>query len=135
MESQTISALRPLCRLDEIPQDGAKGVEIGGGVDALDLILLHRGGAVLGYVNSCPHQGTPLETFQDKFLDDSGEFLVCSTHGARFRAQDGFCVSGPCKGKQLEPVKLRIADGMVWLEHNEARPSLQHVGDANAPRT
>jgi nitrite reductase/ring-hydroxylating ferredoxin subunit len=86
-----------LCRLDDIPKNGAKGIEVGEGDNAFDLILLRRGNRILGYRNACPHQGTPLETFPDKFLDDSGEFLICSTHGARFRADNGFCVGGPAK--------------------------------------
>lgn len=105
----------PLCRLDEIPEVGATGVEIGEGVDALELILVRRGSTVLGYLNSCPHQGTPLDTFPDKFLDQSGNFLVCSTHGARFRTEDGLCVWGPCEGTRLTRVALRVEAGTVWL--------------------
>jgi len=115
MRGEATAAPIPLCRLEEIPENGAKGVEIGEGVDALELILLRRGSRVLGYLNSCPHQGTPLDTFPDKFLDQSGNFLVCSTHGARFRVRDGFCVLGPCEGARLAPVILRTVDGQVWL--------------------
>lgn len=120
MDQSAIAALRPVCRLDEIPENGAKGVEIGGAGDGLDLVLLRRGMSVVDYVNSCPHQGMPLETFPGKFLDQTGEFLICSTHGARFRAGDGYCVWGPCAGKQLTPVKLRIESGVVWLADSNA---------------
>ena len=109
------SAARPVCRLDEIPENGAKGVELGNGADALDLILLRRGKRVWGYLNSCPHQGTPLETFPDKFLDESGEYLVCTTHGARFRVSDGHCVWGPCQGANLEPAPLVVEGDQVSL--------------------
>ena len=104
-----------LCRIDDIPEGGAKGIEIGEGADTLDLILLRRGGRVIGYLNSCPHQGTPLDTFPDKFLDGNQELLVCSTHGARFRTDDGFCVWGPCEGDRLTPVAIKIEVGEVWL--------------------
>jgi nitrite reductase/ring-hydroxylating ferredoxin subunit len=59
--------------------------------------------------------GTPLETFPDKFLDQTGELLICSTHGARFRVRDGACVKGPCEGASLEPVPIHIRDGTVTL--------------------
>lgn len=114
LERQT-SAARLLCRLEEIPESGAKGIEIGEGADALDLILLRRNGRILGYLNSCPHQWTPLDIFPDKFLDRSGNLLICSTHGARFRADDGFCVWGPCQGARLTPVAIKIEAGAVWL--------------------
>ena len=115
MLDRSTAAVRPLCRLGEIPENGAKGIELGKGPDALDLILVRRGSRVMGYLNSCPHQGTPLDTFPDKFLDQSGNFLVCSTHGARFRVRDGFCVWGPCEGARLIPVALKVEAGAVWL--------------------
>lgn len=102
-----------LCLLEDIPDGGAKGVETGSGETRRDIILLRRGDCVFAYVNRCPHMGTPLETFPDKFLDQTGDLLICSTHGARFRVRDGFCVSGPCKGQNLEPLKVQIEDGAV----------------------
>ena len=80
-----------------------------------DLILLRRSNCVYAYVNRCPHKGTPLETFPDKFLDQTGELLICSTHGARFRVRDGFCVEGPCDGASLEAVAIKIENGDVFL--------------------
>lgn len=107
----------PLCKLDDIPDGGAKGVVIGNGPDALDIILLRRGGDVFAYVNRCPHNGTPLETFPDKFLDQTGEILICSTHGARFRVKDGFCVKGPCEGSSLESCPVQVTDGVVTIDN------------------
>ena len=104
-----------LCQLEDIPDGGAKGVEAGEGAEMRDLILLRRGNNVFAYVNRCPHLGAPLETFPDKFLDKTGELLVCSTHGARFRVRDGLCVSGPCEGSSLEPVDLRFRGGKITL--------------------
>lgn len=102
-----------LCPLADIPDGGAKGVETGSGEASRNIILLRRSSSVFAYVNRCPHMGTPLETFPDKFLDQTGDLLICSTHGARFRVRDGFCVSGPCKGQNLEPLQVRIEDGAV----------------------
>ena len=104
-----------LCRFDDLPDPGARGFVLGRGPDALDLIVVRQGGGVRAYRNACPHQGTPLETFPDKFLDAEGAHLVCSTHGARFRLADGHCVSGPCQGKRLEPVQVTLEQGQVVL--------------------
>jgi nitrite reductase/ring-hydroxylating ferredoxin subunit len=111
-----------LCKLTDIPDGGAKGVEVGRGADALDIILLLRGSKVFAYKNRCPHQGTPLETFPDKFLDQTGKLLICSTHGARFRVRDGVCVEGPCEGASLEPLVTHISDGHVTLAKADSAP-------------
>jgi len=39
----------------------------------------------------------------------------CSTHGARFRIADGYCVAGPCRGERLSAVAVRVEDGVVRL--------------------
>ena len=101
-----------LCRADELAEGQARGFLIGEGVARRDVILVRRDGVLRAYVNACPHQGTPLETFPDRFMDQDG-LLVCSTHGARFRVEDGFCVSGPCDGKSLTAIACTVENGVV----------------------
>nr|WP_206667727.1 Rieske (2Fe-2S) protein [Roseomonas nepalensis] len=107
-------AERALCRLDEIADGAARGFPPPPG-GFTGLFALRRGGEVHVYVNACPHLGIPLEPLPDRFLDGAGRHVVCSTHGARFRAEDGFCVSGPCAGDSLEAVPVRIEDGVVLV--------------------
>ncbi|HYH47802.1 MAG TPA: Rieske (2Fe-2S) protein, partial [Thermoanaerobaculia bacterium] len=57
--------------------------------------------------------GLPLEPLPHRFLDGTRRFIVCCAHGARFRVEDGFCVSGPCAGDSLEAVEARVEDGAV----------------------
>ena len=104
-----------LCRVDEIADGEARGFLVGEGIARRDVVLVRRDGALRAYVNSCPHQGTPLETFPDKFLKEDCSLLVCSTHGARFRVEDGACVSGPCAGKALARIACDVRDGVVVL--------------------
>lgn len=105
-----------LCPIDALDDPGAKGIDFDDAPDLPGVIVVRHYGALYGYVNRCPHQGTPLETFPDKFLDRAGGHLICSTHGARFRVGDGQCVAGPCKGKFLAPVALSVEDGWVRRE-------------------
>ena len=100
---------RVLCRLDDIPDPGARSFEIDGSDGPLDVVVVRHGGRLFGYINSCPHQGTPLETFPDRFLTRDGAQLICSTHGARFRVEDGFCTEGPCKGRRLRPIAVDVS--------------------------
>ena len=105
-----------LCELTELAAPGAKGFVFGKGLARTEVFLVRTiDGAVFGYRNTCPHQGTPLETFGDKFLTADGTYIVCSTHGARFRPEDGVCVAGPCTGQALTPVSVHIERGLVTL--------------------
>ena len=103
---------RILCRLEEIPEGGAKGFPAAPG-GFTGLFAIRRGDRVFVYVNSCPHLGLPLETLPDRFLDTRKQTIICSAHGARFRIEDGFCFTGPCIGEALEPVEALIRDGQV----------------------
>ena len=82
----------------------------------------HRG-KVCAYVNRCPHLGTDLDWQPGEFFEESGLYLVCSTHGALFEPGNGFCVAGPCRGASLEPLEIRERGGEVFLLHdNPATP-------------
>jgi nitrite reductase/ring-hydroxylating ferredoxin subunit len=37
-------------------------------------------------------------------------------HGALFEIDSGLCVSGPCAGKALRPLPVRVERGYVMLE-------------------
>jgi len=110
------AAERALCRLEDLPERGARGFGPAPG-GFTGLLALRRGEGVAVFVNSCPHIGVPLNVLPDRFLDGSGDFVLCAAHGARFRVADGFCVSGPCAGDALEAVPARLcpaADG-TWV--------------------
>jgi nitrite reductase/ring-hydroxylating ferredoxin subunit len=107
-------APRVLCRLDDIPEGGAKGFPPAPG-GFTGLLAVRQGNAVLVYVNSCPHIGTPLDWTPDRFLSADGGRIVCATHGAEFRIADGVCIKGPCRGDRLEPVEVRIEDGTIFV--------------------
>ena len=104
-----------LCRVEEMPERAARGFRFGSGTDLRAVLLVRQDGALYGYINSCPHLGTPLDFLPDRFLDREGRHLLCSTHGARFRVSDGFCIEGPCEGKSLEPIGLRVERGTILM--------------------
>jgi nitrite reductase/ring-hydroxylating ferredoxin subunit len=63
---------------------------------------------VFGYVNSCPHLGTPLNWAGDTFISEDSGLIICATHGALFEIEDGACVSGPCAGQSLEAAPVTV---------------------------
>ncbi len=101
--------------LAALPDGEARGVAVANGAGQRDLIVVRRGDRVFAYVDVCPHLGTPLETFPDRFLDLGKRHLLCSTHGARFRIEDGRCVFGPCLGRSLAVVPVAVVDGAIVL--------------------
>jgi nitrite reductase/ring-hydroxylating ferredoxin subunit len=104
-----------LCTLADLEATGAKGVTLGTLPHLREIVVVQIEDGVRAYANRCPHMYSTLETFPDRFLDATREHLVCSTHGARFRVQDGLCVSGPCQGYNLEPVAVRLEGSRVML--------------------
>lgn len=97
--------------------DGARGVRfqvasIGPGEKGF--AVRHRGIAC-AYVNRCPHAGTELDWQPGEFFEETGLYLICSTHGALFEPGNGFCVAGPCRGASLQPLDIGERDGGVFL--------------------
>ena len=104
-----------ICPLADLPQDSARGFTLDGPQnERLEIIVWHRDGAVLGFVNQCPHLGLPLETFPDRFLSADATHLICSAHGAQFDPT-GHCFAGPCKGDGLMRLDIGLRDGAVYL--------------------
>ena len=104
-----------LCRADEIAEGTARSFILGEGKDRRDVVVVRSGGKLFAYVNSCPHQAMPLETFPDKFLNEDATLFVCSTHGARFRVEDGYCISGPCEGMALVRIAIAVESDHIEL--------------------
>jgi naringenin degradation protein FdeD len=59
---------RRLGRDSQIAEGEAKGFVLGSGTSRRGVFLLRHGGRLLAYVNSCPHQGTPLDLAPDRFF-------------------------------------------------------------------
>ncbi len=104
---------RPLCRVADLPDPGAKGFVFQEGEDLFQGFLVRRGSEVFGYIDRCPHAGFPLALDPDRYLTREGDAILCSSHGALFRLADGLCVSGPCAGKRLRPWNVSVQDGEV----------------------
>jgi nitrite reductase/ring-hydroxylating ferredoxin subunit len=106
--------MKRLCAIDEIPDGDAKAFAAPPG-EFVGLFAVRQGHAVRVFRNSCPHLGTPLDWTPDEFLDATGVYIQCATHGALFRIDDGFCVKGPCSGESLESIRCEVRDGEVFV--------------------
>lgn len=110
-----------LCRLDEIEEPGTRGFELP--VEdgpPLRLFVVRKAGLLTAYSNSCPHTGAPLEWQPHQFLDRDNAFIQCAIHGALFRAEDGYCLRGPCVGASLHALGVWVVDGRVVVDLGSA---------------
>jgi nitrite reductase/ring-hydroxylating ferredoxin subunit len=99
-----------LCDLAALPDPGARGFMFREG-EALFLGFVTRvGGAVAGWVDSCPHAGMPLAVVPHRYLTRQGDLILCASHGALFRPEDGVCIGGPCGGKALTPWPVKVEE-------------------------
>lgn len=110
----------PLCRIGEIEDGQGRAFVLGEGAEALAVFVVRSGQLAFAYVNACPHLGTPLDwgSFDGtggRFVSADSGNILCATHGAEFRIEDGFCVHGPCRGQSLVPVPVSVRDGDVVL--------------------
>jgi nitrite reductase/ring-hydroxylating ferredoxin subunit len=80
------------------------------------IMITRKGANVYGYENVCPHQGERLDgNSPGNFLDEDGNFIACSVHGAMFDLDSGECFIGPCKGKNLSQIQLVVDEGDVCV--------------------
>lgn len=104
-----------LCHIQDLADPGSKGFAVVIDGAPTEIFLVRRGQAVHAYRNSCPHTGGPLDWKPDAFLDGEGEYIMCATHAALFRIEDGLCIGGPCKRRHLTPVPLRVDGDAIYL--------------------
>ena len=107
---------RVLCRLDDIPDPGSKGFDFRDGTDLRSIFVVRAGATLRAYENSCPHTGGPLDWVPDQFLTREKDTILCATHGALFRIDDGHCLAGPCVGERLTPLPVRVEGGEVAVD-------------------
>jgi nitrite reductase/ring-hydroxylating ferredoxin subunit len=72
-------------------------------------------GQVRAFVNLCPHARRPLNFSPDVFLDRNRPEIICTGHGARFNADNGICVSGPCIGQRLTALDVRVRNDTLFV--------------------
>ena len=106
--------MNKICMMEDIPEREARAYETPNGDT---IFITQRDGMYYAYQNVCPHLQTELEFLENQFLDQDGEYIQCSTHGALFEVETGECISGPCLGDKLEKVNISVhSDGGIYIE-------------------
>jgi nitrite reductase/ring-hydroxylating ferredoxin subunit len=107
-----------LCRVDELEATGCREFRLGSGDWPLKGFVVRVEEGVRAYVNACPHRVLPLNLLPDRFLSADGSLILCCMHGAVFDKGTGLCLSGPCAGRALAAIAVKVQAGEVLLEAN-----------------
>jgi nitrite reductase/ring-hydroxylating ferredoxin subunit len=116
-----IDTARVLCTLRELGES-SRGFTIGEGDWPLRGFVVRSAAGVRAFVNWCPHAGHRLNPLPHRFLTSDGALILCASHGALFERDAGLCIAGPCAGKRLIAVPVRI-DGDYVLLADEVDPA------------
>ena len=107
----------PVCARGELGSD-VRAVALPRGADGRPreaLVLLGADGEPRAYLNRCRHLPVPIDGGSKQYLTRGGEYLLCGTHGALYRRDDGVCIAGPCLHLALEKLQVLEENGMLFL--------------------
>jgi nitrite reductase/ring-hydroxylating ferredoxin subunit len=113
----------PLCNSADL-QNGGKAVpfDVNFAGQTCTAFAIRYQGAVHAYLNRCTHVAMELDWQPGQFFDDTGQWLLCSTHGAAYKPDTGECGGGPCRGG-LVKIQLIERDGVVhWQTAYNLKP-------------
>jgi len=94
----------------DVPDGGALVIE----AEGVGVVLTRRGDAVYGFRNRCTHADYPLQRADGRVLVQERRFLVCGAHGASYDLETGACAGGPCNGRALTRIAVRVREGVVF---------------------
>lgn len=103
----------PLCNSRDLAEGGrAVGFDVVYGGQTCRAFAIRFEGRVHAYLNRCTHVAMEMDYQENRFFDDTGQWLLCATHGAAYRPDSGECAGGPCRGG-LVKIALSERDGVV----------------------
>ncbi|MDP3618331.1 MAG: Rieske 2Fe-2S domain-containing protein [Ramlibacter sp.] len=113
----------PLCNSCDLTDGGvAVPFDVVYGGQTCRAFAVRWQGKVQAYLNRCTHVAMEMDWQPNRFFDDSGRWLLCSTHGAVYQPDTGECASGPCRGA-LVRIPLSEHGGVVhWHTDHNLKP-------------
>lgn len=115
--------LLPLCNASDLVEGGeAVPFDINYAGQTCRAFAIRYEGLPRAYLNRCTHVAMELDWQPNQVFDDSGQWLLCASHGAAYRPDTGQCAGGPCQGGLIK-ITLSENDGVVyWHSAYNLRP-------------
>ncbi len=76
------------------------------------------------YLNRCTHVAMELDWQPNRVFDDSGQWLLCASHGAAYQPDTGQCAGGPCQGGLVKIMLSENAGVVYWHGAYNLKPVL-----------
>lgn len=74
------------------------------------------------YLNRCTHVAMELDWQPNRVFDDSGQWLLCASHGAAYLPDTGQCAGGPCHGGLVKIMLSENAGAVYWQSAYNLQP-------------
>ncbi len=111
--------MKRIASLEDIPDTGLKFAYSEGPLEEEGILLKMSDGSVRAYKNQCRHLPMRLDDREpSEFFDPAKGQILCNSHGATFRSDDGLCTAGPCKGSHLKVLPISVEDGVVFIDES-----------------
>ncbi len=106
-----------ICNSDDL-KSGGTGVKFNltVGSQPTPAFVVRFEDSIYAYLNRCAHMMLELDWDDAEYFDTSGEYLICSNHGALYEPKTGVCVNGPCYGASLIAISVKEVDSKVVLD-------------------
>ena len=105
----------PLCKAEDLSEGGvAVPFDVTYAGETCRAFAIRFEGQPHAFLNRCSHVAMEMDFQPDRFFDDSGQWLLCATHGAVYKPDTGECAGGPCRGG-LVKIALSERDGVCLL--------------------
>ena len=109
-----MSDLLALCNSRDLPEGGlAVPFDVNYAGQTCRAFAIRYQGLAQAYLNRCTHVAMELDWQPNRVFDDTGQWLLCASHGAAYRPDTGQCAGGPCRGG-LVKIPLSEQDGVVF---------------------
>lgn len=109
----TMSKIIPLCNAADLVE-GALAVpfDVVYAGQTCRAFAIRFEGHARAYLNRCSHVAMELDFQPNRVFDDTGQWLLCATHGAVYHPESGACAGGPCRGGLIK-IALTEMHGVV----------------------
>lgn len=118
-----MNRLQPLCRSHDLPEGGlAVPFDVNYAGQSCRAFAIRYKGLPQAYLNRCSHAAMELDWQPNEVFDDTGQWLVCASHGATFCPDTGQCVAGPGRGGLVKIVLSERDDIVYWHADGNLTP-------------
>lgn len=112
-----------LCAASELSDGGlAMPFDVVYGGQTCRAFAVRYEGVARAFLNRCSHVAMEMDMMPNRFFDQTGHWLICSTHGAVYSPVDGTCAGGPCRGGLVQ-IQVTELEGVVhWHTDFNLKP-------------